>query len=78
MNAKETTDGGETLRLVDALLERTSAMIQPPVTHTNTSDDDDVVPINNVVAYSGGVDSSLVAALVHRVTMTDVQTTSHF
>jgi len=64
----EATDGGETLRLVDALLERTATMIQrPTTTHNNTSHDD---VVQNVVAYSGGVDSSLVAALVHRVTMT--------
>jgi len=42
----------ESMELVDKLLQRTSEMIDP---HSA-----------NVVAFSGGVDSSLVAALVHR------------
>lgn len=43
----------EAMKLVDSLLLRTSEMMDPRAA--------------NVVAYSGGVDSSLVAALVHRV-----------
>ncbi len=43
----------EEMKLVDSLLLRTSEMMDPRAA--------------NVVAYSGGVDSSLVAALVHRV-----------
>eukprot|EP00985_Skeletonema_marinoi_P024049 scaffold16455_cov124-Skeletonema_marinoi.AAC.3 len=43
----------ESMELVDSLLLRTSEMMNPHAA--------------NVVAYSGGVDSSLVAALVHRV-----------
>lgn len=43
----------ESMELVDNLLLRTSEMMNPQAA--------------NVVAYSGGVDSSLVAALVHRV-----------
>ena len=43
----------ESMELVDNLLLRTSEMMDPHAA--------------NVVAYSGGVDSSLVAALVHRV-----------
>ena len=43
----------EAMELVDSLLLRTSEMMNPQAA--------------NVVAYSGGVDSSLVAALVHRV-----------
>ncbi len=42
----------ESMELVDSLLLRTSEMMNPHAA--------------NVVAYSGGVDSSLVAALVHR------------
>jgi uncharacterized protein len=43
----------QSMELVDSLLLRTSEMMNPYAA--------------NVVAYSGGVDSSLVAALVHRV-----------
>lgn len=43
----------ESMELVDSLLRRTSEMMNPHAA--------------NVIAYSGGVDSSLVAALVHRV-----------
>ena len=43
----------KSMELVDSLLLRTSEMMNPHAA--------------NVVAYSGGVDSSLVAALVHRV-----------
>ena len=42
----------DSMELVDELLLRTSEMVDPHAA--------------NVVAYSGGVDSSLVAALVHR------------
>lgn len=50
----------DTMELVDQLLSRTYEMMDPNAA--------------NVVAYSGGVDSSLVAALVHRV-FSDYQTT---
>ena len=45
-------NNSESMKLVDKLLHRTSEMIDPYSA--------------NVVAFSGGVDSSLVAALVHR------------
>ena len=53
--------GDDATDLVDRLLRRTSDLMDPHAV--------------NVVAYSGGVDSSLVAALVHRA-FADHQTTS--
>ncbi|KAI9919013.1 hypothetical protein PsorP6_011977 [Peronosclerospora sorghi] len=47
---------------VDRLLQIVAARGAPPFTLDKT-----VVPINNVVAFSGGVDSSLAAALVFQV-----------
>ncbi|KAL7456390.1 hypothetical protein ACHAWC_007912 [Mediolabrus comicus] len=53
----------ESMELVDNLLLRTSEMMNPHAA--------------NVVAYSGGVDSSLVAALVHRA-FTDYDNTVYY
>ena len=52
-NTNKIHSNNESMELVDKLLFRTSEMLNPHAA--------------NVVAYSGGVDSSLVAALVHRV-----------
>ena len=52
-NNFDTHSNNDSMELVDSLLLRTSEMVNPHAA--------------NVVAYSGGVDSSLVAALVNRV-----------
>ncbi|GKZ01077.1 hypothetical protein MPSEU_001059300 [Mayamaea pseudoterrestris] len=68
---------GEVTRLVDDLLKYTrNLMDQHQQTTTNTTDRKELSRSNHIIAFSGGVDSSLVAQLLHKVRLPNEQVTA--